>query len=463
MLITMMLSVIIPVFNEINTIEEILYRVQKVDIEKEIVIVDDYSTDGTREILAGIKADNIKIIYHSRNQGKGAALQTGFAQVNGDIIIVQDADLEYYPDEYPQLVDLIEQGKADVVYGSRFLGRHRVFLFSHYLGNLFLNFLTNFLYNTNLTDMETCYKAFRRDVIQGAKFKSKSFGFEPEFTAYIFRKKYRVYEVPISYDGRGYDEGKKITWKDGFIALYWLFRGRFSRIDREQAELYQLATYKKYTQWIYAQISKYVGNRVFETGAGIGNFTRLILGKELVVISDSALASIIELKRRINENNRVHIVQYNLADSPSEVLKQYRFDTVLCLNVLEHIEDDNRALSNISAILGPNSRLIVLVPALNQLYGQLDRALNHYRRYAQSELVKKLDDAGFNIEKTKYFNLLGSIAWWIDSVMLRRKKLPGIQLRILDFLVPMLQWFESKISIPFGISLIIIAKKKQQI
>ncbi|MFB3896707.1 MAG: glycosyltransferase [bacterium] len=459
----MRLSVVIPVYNEINTLEEILHRVQKVPIEKEIIIVDDCSTDGTREILQGIKADKIKVIFHERNQGKGAALQTGFAQVTGDIIIIQDADLEYYPDEYPQLIELIEHGKADVVYGSRFLGRHRVFLFFHYLSNLFLNFLTNFLYNTNLTDMETCYKAFRREVIQGVHFKSKSFGFEPEFTAYVFRKRYRVYEVPISYDGRGYDEGKKITWKDGFIALYWLFRGRISRINQEHEELIQLAACKNYTRWIYTKISKYLGQRVFETGAGIGNFTRLILGRQLVITSDADAISIDRLKRKINENNRVHVIQYNLAEPPVMDLKEYRFDTTLCLNVLEHIEDDMQALSNIAAVIEPNGRLIVLAPALTQLYGRLDRAMHHYRRYTKSELENKLNNAGFNIEQSEYFNLLGAIAWWINSVVLRRKNLPRIQLRIMNFIVPVLQWFESKITIPFGMSLIIIAKKKQQI
>lgn len=457
----MKLSVVIPVYNEINTIEEILLRVQKVPIKKEIIIVDDSSTDGTREILQGIKSDNIKIVFHERNQGKGAALQTGFSQVTGDIVIIQDADLEYYPDEYPQLIELIEHGKADVVYGSRFLGRHRVFLFFHYLSNLLLNFLTNFLYNTNLTDMETCYKAFRREVIQGVQFKSKSFGFEPEFTAYVFRKRYRVYEVPISYDGRGYDEGKKITWKDGFIALYWLFRGRITKINQEHEELIQLAACKNYTRWIYTKISKYLGNRVFETGAGIGNFTRLILGRQLVVTSDTDADSIAKLKRKINENNRVQILQYNLAEPPSAVLKEYRFDTALCLNVLEHIADDTQALSNISALVETDGRLVILVPALPQLYGRLDRAMYHYRRYTKQELVKKLTDTGFDIEKVEYFNLLGAMAWWSNSVVLRRKKLPSIQLRIMNSIVPMLQWLESKITIPFGISLIIIAKKKR--
>ncbi|MCX7919875.1 MAG: glycosyltransferase [bacterium] len=456
----MKLSVVIPVYNEINTIEEILHRVQQVPIEKEIIVVDDGSTDGTRDILKRIKADNIKVIFHERNLGKGAALQTGFSQVTGDIVIIQDADLEYYPDEYPQLIELIEQGKADVVYGSRFLGRHRVFLFSHYLGNLILNFLTNFLYNTNLTDMETCYKAFRREVIQGAKFKSKSFGFEPEFTAYIFRKRYRVYEVPISYDGRGYDEGKKITWKDGFIALYWLIRGRMSRLHREQAELYKLTRLKNYTKSVYSHIEKYLGQRILELGAGLGNYTRLMLGKERVVASDISSTFLVELKRRIVENDRVKIIQYNVIDSPSEELKKERFDTILCLNVLEHIQDDITALKNIAELMDDNSRLIIQVPALSWLLGRLDIELNHYRRYQKEELVLKLNQSGFTVEHIQYYNVFGVFAWWLNSVVLRRKSLPGIQLRIFNFMLPLFDWIEAQIQLPLGASLIAIAKKK---
>ena len=226
----MRLSVVIPVYNEVETINEIVSRVQVVDFEKEIIIVDDGSTDGTRELLEEItlSEDNVKVFYHDRNQGKGAALRTGFEVATGDVVIIQDADLEYDPREYPVLLEPILDGRADIVYGSRFLGGpHRVLFFWHYLGNKFLTLLSNALTNLNLTDMETCYKVFRKEVISDIQFKSNRFGFEPEFTAKVAKKGFRIYETPISYSGRTYAEGKKIGWKDGVKAIFAILWFRF--------------------------------------------------------------------------------------------------------------------------------------------------------------------------------------------------------------------------------------------
>lgn len=226
----MKLSVIIPVFNEEQTIQEIISRVQASDteIEKEIIIVDDGSTDNTPQILQNLNQKNIKTILHPKNKGKGASLQTGFSQASGDIILIQDADLEYQPREYPRLLEPILDGRADVVYGSRFLGGpHRVLFFWHYVGNKMLTLFSNMLSNLNLTDMETCYKVFRREILQKIQLKSKRFGFEPEITLKLARQKCRIYEVPISYSGREYTEGKKITWRDGVAALFHLIRYKF--------------------------------------------------------------------------------------------------------------------------------------------------------------------------------------------------------------------------------------------
>lgn len=223
----MKLSIIMPVFNERHTIKEIIEKVKSVDIDKQIIIVDDCSDDGTKEILKTLGDDDIEVIYHNKNKGKGAAVRTGLSHAIGDIVIIQDADLEYDPRDYKVLIRPIIEGRGDVVYGSRFLGEHRVFLFWHYLGNKFLTYITNFLYNTMLSDMETCYKAFRTEVIKSIKIRSNGFNIEPEITAKVFKKKYRVYEVPITYSGRGYEEGKKITWRDGFVALYTLIKFRF--------------------------------------------------------------------------------------------------------------------------------------------------------------------------------------------------------------------------------------------
>jgi glycosyltransferase involved in cell wall biosynthesis len=221
-----LLSVVIPVYNERRTVEELARRVLAVPIDKEVVLVDDASTDGSGEVLARLAAEpGIRVITHPVNRGKGAALRTGFAACRGEIVIVQDADLEYFPEEYPELIEPIVQGLADVVYGSRFLGRkHRVLLYHHFLANRLLTFLSDLTTNLNLTDMETCYKVFRREVIQAIPIKQDRFGFEPEITAKIARRRLRVFEVAISYNGRTYEEGKKIRVKDAIQALWCILR-----------------------------------------------------------------------------------------------------------------------------------------------------------------------------------------------------------------------------------------------
>lgn len=225
----MKLSVVIPVYNEMRTIGEIINRVQNVSIQKEIILVDDCSTDGTREYLEKLTNDNIKVIFHDHNQGKGAALQTGFRNVTGDIVVIQDADLEYNPAEYHLLLKPILDNRADVVYGSRFLtgSERRVLFFWHSMGNKFLTFLSNMITDLNLSDMETCYKMFRAEVLNNITIEQKGFGFEPEFTVKVAKAKYRIYEVGISYSGRDYSEGKKINWKDGIMVPWCLLKYRF--------------------------------------------------------------------------------------------------------------------------------------------------------------------------------------------------------------------------------------------
>ena len=224
-----LLAVVMPVYNELATVEEVIRRVLALPLRVQLVVVDDCSTDGTGDLLARLRDElGFTLVRQPKNQGKGAALRTGFTQVSGDLVVIQDADLEYSPEELPALIELICEGRADVVYGSRFLGRHRVFLFTHYLGNRLLTTLTNVLYNTMLTDMETCYKVMRAEVLRSMTLQSNGFGIEPELTAKIFKRHLRVYEVPISYDGRGYDEGKKIGWRDGVVAVWVLLKYRFT-------------------------------------------------------------------------------------------------------------------------------------------------------------------------------------------------------------------------------------------
>jgi glycosyltransferase involved in cell wall biosynthesis len=229
----MKLSVIVPVYNEVATIESMLHRITAIPIEKEIIVVDDGSTDGTHEILMDLqKKDKLHLLcclYHERNKGKGAAIRTALQNTTGEIVTIQDADLEYHPEDYPAAVRLIEQGFADAVFGSRFLGPHRVFLFWHYLGNKVLTLICNVLYSSILTDMETGFKMIRTDVLKSLNIVSSTFDFEVEVTAKLFKRRYRVYEIPITYTGRTYEEGKKVTWKDGFRALLALIK--FKLID----------------------------------------------------------------------------------------------------------------------------------------------------------------------------------------------------------------------------------------
>src|ERR1051326_5429857 len=275
-----LLSVIVPCYNERATVAELLRRVKDVPIEKEIIVVDDRSTDGSRDVVAALAQQwpEIRHILQPQNKGKGAA--------RGEIVIIQDADLEYAPEDYPKLIQPIVDGYADVVYGSRFEGYpRRVMLYWHRLGNKFLTALSNAMTNLDLTDMETCYKVFRREVIQSIKLRSNRFGFEPEVTAKVAKRGYRIYEVPISYYGRDYWEGKKINWKDGFSAIWTIVR--YGLIDDPSSEpatwgsLRRRSSLRRYNKWIWERVQPYVGQRVLEVGAGAGAMTRFLYGREL--------------------------------------------------------------------------------------------------------------------------------------------------------------------------------------
>ncbi len=467
-----LLSILMPVYNERAFLRPCLERVLAAPLpqgmQREIVMVEDASTDGTRELvkdLASQHADVIRAFFQEENQGKGAAIRRAVQEMRGQYAVIQDADLEYDPNEYAVLLGPLLDGQADVVYGSRFAAspRRQVLNYHHTLGNLFLTHLSNIFTGLHLTDMETCYKAFRADILKTIPLRSNRFGIEPEITAKVAKRGCSVYEVPISYHGRGYAEGKKIGWKDGVSAIYtllkyWLVDDCYDE-HYGRAVLRDLSQSRRYNWWTVSQISPFLGERILELGAGFGHLTRFLPKRELLTVAESDEENLALLAESHRDNDLVEIKSVDLAATDAlESLGKERYDTVLCINQLEHIENDSEMLGAIRPLLVSGGRLVVLVPQYEGLYGSYDKALGHHRRYSRQGLEQALQTAGYRLVKSQSFNSLAILAWWWNSCLLRSEQVGKLQIKVFDMLVPLLRVVESILPLP-GLSLVCVAER----
>ena len=467
----MKLSILIAVYNERYLVGELVRRVLAAPLpegmDRELVIVDDGSTDGTRTVLSRLAArhpDLVRYTEHDENRGKGAALRTAIALADGDFCVFQDADLEYDPRDYEALLEPLLSGVADVVYGSRFMPsrRRRVLYFWHSLGNRFLTQLSNVFTNLNLTDVETCYKAFRTEILKTIPVRSDDFRVEPEITAKVAKRGLRVYEVPVSYDGRTYLEGKKIGWKDGvravFVILkYWLVDDLYDEKTGHEI-LSNLSRAHRFNRWMADVIRPELGHSVMEIGAGIGNLSLQLMPRERYVATDFDDLYLNVLRNAAMNTVGMEVARLDATDRQAYEPYLGEIDSVVCLNVLEHISGAKAALENFFEVLKPGGRLVLLVPQGQWLYSPLDEALDHVKRYSAAGLRTELAAAGFEVEKVFGFDRVGVVGWAIDGKILRRTLMPKFQLKAYDSLVWL--WRGLDRWLPWhGLSVIAVATK----
>ncbi len=467
-----LLSILIPVYNERAYLPACLDRVLAAPLPgglaRELVLVNDASTDGSERVLADYAQrypEQVRVFHQPHNQGKGAAIARAIKEMSGQYAIIQDADLEYDPSDYPLLLEPLLERKADVVYGSRFAAREkrRIANYYHVLGNRFLTQLSNMFTGLDLTDMETCYKAFRADLLRTIPIRAQRFDLEPELTAKIAKRGFAIYEVPISYSERSYSEGKKIGWKDGVSALSTILRYRV--IDDcfqqryEHQVLRNLSHTRRFNRWMVQTISPWLGQRLVEVGAGIGNLSWQLPKRESLLLTDIDPEYLSLLRRTYEGNEVVRVERLDIAqDQDVERIGEACCDTVVCINVLEFIEDDLAALRRMFRLLEPGGRLVLLVPQHERLFGSYDRALGHLRRYHRESLRQLLTQAGFQVEELQDFNALSIPGWWVNSGLLGRTGFDRWQVHLYDLMVPLARSLEARVPAP-GLSLIAVGSK----
>jgi glycosyltransferase involved in cell wall biosynthesis/protein-L-isoaspartate O-methyltransferase len=447
---TRLLSILVPAYNEEEYLAASILRALEAPLpeglESEVVAVDDGSTDCTPQILDELAErypGRVRVFHHKLNAGKGAAIRTALENALGEFGIIQDGDLEYDPSEYPKVLGPLLANQADVVYGSRFLisGERRVIYYWHALANHILTTACNMAADINLTDMETCYKAFRITLARGIPIRSNRFGIEPELTIKFAKRQASIYEVPISYYGRTYDDGKKIGAMDAVSALWVIARCFFTRdiyLDPGAKILDSLAGTRRFNRWMADTVRPLLGTRVLELGAGIGNMTQhLARGRKTYVASDIDAEHMARLRVRFRGRPNLEIRKCDLCDSADFQPLLGVFDSVVCLNVVEHVEDDLGALRNIFSALKPGGRAIILVPQDQKAYGTLDEVLGHFRRYSEAQLRERMEAAGFELERMLHFNRVTRPGWRFNGQVLKRRSFSRFQLRVFDALVPL--------------------------
>ncbi len=441
----MRLSILVPVYNERAVVETSLAKVMESrlpeGVDREVILVDDCSTDGTSEILARIAAAHpeMRLISKKVNEGKGAAIRTAIQHATGDFCLVQDADLEYDPSEYSKLLRPLLDGHADAVFGSRYLTAEqtRVLPFWHSLMNKTLTTLSNMFCNLNLTDMETCYKVFRTDLLKSIPIRSNRFGFEPEITMKSSKRKLRIYEVPISYHGRTFEEGKKIGWKDGVKALvaivyFWIVDDLYVE-PYGRGHLHNITGTPQYVSWLTRMLRPHLGDRVLEVGAGIGNLAARMMGKRQVYVAvEKDPLYLHALRNRFLRTPNVQVKKVDPEDGVAFRELPGSMNTVVAAGVLEFVNDPAKVVQHLAGQMAPGGKLLVIVPNSQSLYCNLDKTLGHKKRFDSGELGRLIADAGLEVTSIRSFNSVGCLAWLINGKLLGSTRLNRLTLKVFD-------------------------------